>query len=265
MVECFFIEDAGLENVVDWLLNHTIDPVPVPNDSPDAPRIVMQPAEQGERTGSRQKVDIRGSYYGRPTPPEVLAYQEAVFRAILFNSIPPKPPQLPSPDERPGAVSASEPKTLEGKVSLTVEALGEKRVELSMECDEPALFLFWLHLYEDIRECFHVTGPTGYVPDSGLGSHHPALRYIDAFGSPAIEQEPRPTLPAAKSPRVPVRPRDKQKWRRCWALIKGQWQQCKNYEQISGWLARMHKEEKLDYSPDIVADIIKAGEAGLLD
>ena len=66
-----------------------------------------------------------------------------------------------------------------------------------------------------------------------------------------------------KKPRVPGRPADKQKWIQCWRLTKEQWEKGKTYKQIAEWLQRMHPD--LAYSADTLQDIMRAGQAGMLD
>jgi len=71
------------------------------------------------------------------------------------------------------------------------------------------------------------------------------------------------SLSSKKEPRVPTRPADRRRWKATWKHIKGLVKQGKSYVEISKWLTDRHKE--LACSPDIVADIVRAGEAGVLD
>lgn len=68
---------------------------------------------------------------------------------------------------------------------------------------------------------------------------------------------------APKKPRVPGRLRDLNKWRACWRKIKPEWKRGKPYYEIRQWLNA--QDSDLEYSEDVLAEIIKAGEAGLLD
>jgi hypothetical protein len=81
-------------------------------------------------------------------------------------------------------------------------------------------------------------------------------------GAQAETQMDRDALEEEK-PRVPSRPKDRQRWQAIWLKVQAQWRQGKRYEQMSQWLNKMHPE--LNCSPDILADIIRAGEAGRLE
>lgn len=67
----------------------------------------------------------------------------------------------------------------------------------------------------------------------------------------------------AKKPRVPGRQADLNKWRACWRKIKPEWRRGKAYFEIREWLDA--QDTRLAYSEDVLAEIIAAGEAGLLD
>jgi len=65
-------------------------------------------------------------------------------------------------------------------------------------------------------------------------------------------------------PRLPTKPQVRSRWRATWRHVKGQWKQgSSSYKNISDWLCRVHPD--LNCAPDTLADIIAAGEAGLLD
>lgn len=64
-------------------------------------------------------------------------------------------------------------------------------------------------------------------------------------------------------PRVPRRLPDRLKWRDTWPIVKSRLAKRENYSKIAQHLQLHHPD--LGYSPEIVADIAKAGSAGLLD
>jgi hypothetical protein len=89
-------------------------------------------------------------------------------------------------------------------------------------------------------------------------------------GPPSVVTEARgdvsqQVLPASTGPgaRVPRRPKDLVRWHATWQKAKEQWQQGKDYSEISAWLLRVHPN--LRCSPETLADIVRAGHAGLLD
>lgn len=65
-----------------------------------------------------------------------------------------------------------------------------------------------------------------------------------------------------ESVRVPERGVERRKWVRTWALVRRQVEEARPYEEICTWLEKMHPN--LACSPETLADIIKAGEQGLL-
>ena len=91
---------------------------------------------------------------------------------------------------------------------------------------------------------------------------------VEAMKEEGLEpQTPMPSEAEAdetKKPRVPGRPADLIRWKAAWGKIKGMWQQGRSYKVIADWLRNTQPEE-LHYSAETVPDIIKAGEAGLLD
>lgn len=64
-------------------------------------------------------------------------------------------------------------------------------------------------------------------------------------------------------PRVPQKRKNLNTWKVTWKHVKGEWRQAKSYEAICSWLITYHSN--LSCSPETLADIILAGEAGLLD
>ena len=63
--------------------------------------------------------------------------------------------------------------------------------------------------------------------------------------------------------RVPTKTSVVKRWRETWRSVKGMWNTTQNYTEITGWHNKVHP--KLKCSVEVMADIIKAGEAGLLD
>jgi len=63
--------------------------------------------------------------------------------------------------------------------------------------------------------------------------------------------------------RVPQRLKDLTRWRATWGKVKAEWRKARSYEAISEWLGKMHPD--LACSPETLADIVRAGEAGRLD
>lgn len=98
------------------------------------------------------------------------------------------------------------------------------------------------------------------------GQHYPpwAQDYLDALGEflrehcgIAGEQGARTNI------RIPQKPQVRKRWEVTWKRVKRQWDRDPNYKRISEWLTKMHR--KLACSPETLADIIRAGEAGLLE
>lgn len=69
---------------------------------------------------------------------------------------------------------------------------------------------------------------------------------------------------SAPQPRVPGRGKDRRRWVATWRAIRPQVERGKAYNEIATWLRKTHPAD-LACSADILADIIRAGEAGLLD
>jgi hypothetical protein len=63
--------------------------------------------------------------------------------------------------------------------------------------------------------------------------------------------------------RVPTKPTHLKHWREIWRTVRGMWNTTQNYTEITNWLNKAHPS--LHCSAELMADIIKAGEAGLLD
>jgi hypothetical protein len=98
-----------------------------------------------------------------------------------------------------------------------------------------------------------------------LGEHEEILQASKELGEhmEEIRERLEKLLPPGR-PRLPTKPLVRSRWRATWRYVKGQWKQgSSSYEEISDWLYRMHPD--LNYGPDSLADIIEAGEAGLLD
>lgn len=74
------------------------------------------------------------------------------------------------------------------------------------------------------------------------------------------EETNRPPL---SGPRAPIRAKDLTRWRQTWRTIRPEYERSKSYAQISEWLHRSHKD--LAVGADKIADICRAGAAGLLD
>lgn len=83
--------------------------------------------------------------------------------------------------------------------------------------------------------------------------HVPAIQAGEQFEGGAI----------VCGPRVPKRGAPLRRWRATWLAIGPLLKKATPYAKICDWLQKMHPE--LACSPDILADIIRAGEAGLLD
>ncbi len=66
-----------------------------------------------------------------------------------------------------------------------------------------------------------------------------------------------------RMPRVPNRPKDFARWKATWAAAKGMWARGESYESIAGWLYKVHPE--LGRASRTLADVLRAGDAGLLD
>ncbi len=64
-------------------------------------------------------------------------------------------------------------------------------------------------------------------------------------------------------PRIPNRPKDFARWKATWAAAKGMWARGESYEAIAAWLCKTRPE--LARAPRTLADVLRAGEAGLLD
>jgi len=92
------------------------------------------------------------------------------------------------------------------------------------------------------------------------------IRALTGLAGEELELKAEPQADSGKvdkeGPRVPSRPKDFKTWQVIWQKVKGQWDQGKNYQEMSEWLFKMHPQ--LACSPDILADIIRAGEAGRL-
>jgi len=90
-------------------------------------------------------------------------------------------------------------------------------------------------------------------------------RLVEIPGAKATsigEREVKESAPR-KQPRVPTRQRDFARWCACWRKIKPKWRLGKNYYEIREWLNA--QDSDLEFSEDVLAEIIKAGEAGLLE
>ena len=80
--------------------------------------------------------------------------------------------------------------------------------------------------------------------------------------TPFVSEEPPRRHPPG-TPRVPSRAADLRKWGATWSLVRGQVRNGSSYEAMAAWLARLHRD--LAYSPQVLADIVRAGQAGLLE
>lgn len=96
---------------------------------------------------------------------------------------------------------------------------------------------------------------------------------VDVFGGRVVrlpqwdkstpDAQTAPDAVKAKAPRVPSRPADLRKWRKVWQKIRPQVENGVSNPKIADWLCG--QPEHLRYAADTVADIVKAGLAGLLD
>lgn len=94
-----------------------------------------------------------------------------------------------------------------------------------------------------------------------------AEREPEATAEPETRAEPGVASQAAseprEAPRVPSRGADRRRWRATWRAIEKEVEKGRSTKWIAEWLAKTHGG--LACSPDTLADIIRAGEAGLLD
>ena len=81
-------------------------------------------------------------------------------------------------------------------------------------------------------------------------------------GAPAELGALKPDTAAAVRPRMPTRPADVRKWRAIWWKVKPELRRGKRYTELADLF---NTDDTLSPSPDLVADVIRAGEAGLLD
>ena len=119
--------------------------------------------------------------------------------------------------------------------------LAAERVEVTAEGVEPEVLGYFRELLQAIGETY---------PE--------ARKAIDSYLFPEKESGG-----GDDKPRVPERGQDLRRWKRTWRVLKGKEEYLHSYQEISKWLKKMHPN--LAYSADIVADIIRAGDAGLLD
>lgn len=111
----------------------------------------------------------------------------------------------------------------------------------------------------------------GYVEpltDDRLAYQCPHLRF---FATPeALAEHGCAELPAdgedtpqlAVAPYVPKKPAVRRRWRATWLKVRPESERGKSYVEMAEWVSR---DPNLKVSPDILAKIIRAGEAGLLD
>lgn len=99
-------------------------------------------------------------------------------------------------------------------------------------------------------------------------------KFIDDFGAswwaylhPPTTSESRPEVQTVKpkTPRVPKQAAVLRKWKAVWKLIKGQVKQGYTNIEIEDWLEKTQSNKSLRLSAETLADVIAAGEAGLLD
>ncbi|GAF91345.1 unnamed protein product [marine sediment metagenome] len=126
-------------------------------------------------------------------------------------------------------------------IRFKVLDLAVGRVQVAAECAEPVVLDYFKGLLEAIGETYPGARET-----------------INSYLVP--EQE---TDGGDDKPRVPKRGKDLRRWKNTWRVLKTKEAQLGSYEKISKWLEKMHRP--LAVSPDTVADIIRAGDAGLLD
>ena len=70
--------------------------------------------------------------------------------------------------------------------------------------------------------------------------------------------------PSSNSIYVPKRPKDLTRWRAIWQKVKGEYRKGElSYAEMATWVKRLHPA--LDPSPDLIGNICRAGDAGLLD
>lgn len=198
MYACYYTKDASTDKAVDWLLAHTVKPHP----GDDLPRIDMQPAMLVKAAGSLKTIEIRGRYEGTVTPMEVLRYQEMRLRlpegkareldGFLREQFARRRDGtcLEGSDEPSHSIpneTVAQPKVLEGKVLVTVQAEPNERVKVTVDYDEPALWLFVASLCGDIEAEWNPQSEKCDDPDC----HYTAYEeYIGIYGLPAIEQTP---------------------------------------------------------------------------
>jgi hypothetical protein len=84
--------------------------------------------------------------------------------------------------------------------------------------------------------------------DGGHGLEMVAVRASDHVNSP--------------NPRVPTRGKDRVRWKAIWTKVRPERARNKSYQEMANWVS---KDPNLKVSPDVLADIIRAGESGRLD
>jgi len=152
--------------------------------------------------GSLKTIEIRGRYEGMVTPMEVLRYQEMRLRlpegkareldGFLREQFARRRDGacLEGGSEPPHSIpneTVAQPKVLEGKVLVTVQAEPNERVKVTVDYDEPALWLFVASLCSDIEAEWSAQSEKCDDPDC----HYTAYaEYIGIYGLPAIVQTP---------------------------------------------------------------------------
>lgn len=85
---------------------------------------------------------------------------------------------------------------------------------------------------------------------------------VGLFPNQPIRQSESPQ----ETPRVPRRPADRRRWKAIWRKVKGEAEKGKSVKAIADWLKTSAvANPNLPCSADTLSDIIRAGEAGLLD
>ncbi len=91
---------------------------------------------------------------------------------------------------------------------------------------------------------------------SDEGKAREGLRELGAVGGEAGRE-------SESNIRVPTRPKDLRRWRTTWKAVKKEWEKSASYSAMSEWLSKMWPD--IACSQETLADIVRAGEAGLLD
>ena len=79
----------------------------------------------------------------------------------------------------------------------------------------------------------------------------------------APDEEQSQPVPSGAAPRVPTGLKVRSRWRLTWRTVKSEFHRGKDYTEISNWFRRLHPDHAV--SARTMEDIIKAGDAGLLD